>query len=329
MKANSEIMVSICCITYNQEEYIRDALDSFLMQKTNFKYEIIIHDDASTDNTANIIKEYEEKYKNKIHAIYEKENQYQKGKKASLISYSYAKGKYIAICEGDDYWIDENKLQVQVDYMENNPKCTLCFHNAKVMDMLNRKEEVFIPYTKEAKRYLKKDNNYNVGELELLEFIPTASYMFRMEYINRLPELFEECFVGDWPLKLLMTSFGYAHYIDKIMSVYRKNAKGSMTVKNVSIENKDIKGKLEILGKKEDFIRQIDEFTDFNYHFVFKKRLLQYETERLFYTGQGKEIIKKRYIRYILRGQRMRYILKIYMPKMYEILKKIKNKLRK
>ena len=117
---DNNIMVSICCITYNQEKFIRQALDGFLMQKTNFKYEIIIHDDASTDNTANIILEYEKKYPDIIKPIYQTENQYSKGKKPTLITYKAAQGKYIALCEGDDYWIDENKLQLQVDYMEKN-----------------------------------------------------------------------------------------------------------------------------------------------------------------------------------------------------------------
>lgn len=325
-KDSNEILVSVCCITYNQENYIRDALDGFLKQKVNFNYEIIVHDDASTDNTPNIIKEYEKKYPNIIKPIYQNENQYKKGKKVTLITYAKAKGKYIALCEGDDYWIDENKLQLQVDYMEKNPKCTLLFHNAKVIDMQTQEEKKFVPYTKEAKKNLKKDGNYDVGELELLEFIPTASYMFRKENVTKLPEWFEKCFVGDWPLKLTMTSFGYAHYMDEIMSVYRKNANGSMTVKNVKKEDENIEGKLDILSKKEKFINQIDEFTNYKYHYVFKKRLLQYETERLFHTGRGKEIIEKKYIKYILPGQKTRYIFQIYFPKFYKMLKEIKGK---
>ena len=98
-----EIMASICCITYNHENYIADAIESFLMQKTNFNYEIIIYDDASTDKTADIIREYETKYPGLIKPIYQTENQYSKGVKTINFSLQRAEGKYIAVCEGDDY----------------------------------------------------------------------------------------------------------------------------------------------------------------------------------------------------------------------------------
>lgn len=101
------IKVSVCCITYNQEKYICKALDSFVSQKTNFKFEILVHDDASTDSTSAIIKEYEEKYPELVKGIYEEENQYLKGAKVSFLLYPYAKGDFIALCEGDDFWCDE------------------------------------------------------------------------------------------------------------------------------------------------------------------------------------------------------------------------------
>lgn len=157
-----KIMVSVCCITYNQKDYIRDAIEGFLKQKTNFDYEIIIHDDASTDGTTEILKEYEERYPGKFRIIYEEENQYQKGSSFIRAMYEQAKGKYIAVCEGDDYWCDENKLQLQVDYMEQNQECSFCFHNAIIIDMLDGKKQKFVPHNKKSKKYLKKDNLYNV-----------------------------------------------------------------------------------------------------------------------------------------------------------------------
>lgn len=114
-------LVSIGCITYNHGNYIKDAIEGFLLQRTTFPIEIIIHDDASNDNTPNIIKEYEERYPNLIVAIYQSENQYSKGIKPLLdFVFTKAKGKYLAICEGDDYWSDTYKLQKQVDFLENN-----------------------------------------------------------------------------------------------------------------------------------------------------------------------------------------------------------------
>ncbi|MFK2238497.1 glycosyltransferase family 2 protein [Bacteroides fragilis] len=105
-------LVSIFCITYNHSSYIRQCLDGFLIQKTNFPFEVLIHDDASTDDTAGIIKEYEAKYPDIIKPIYQVENQYSKGLDINIVyNLPRARGKYIAMCEGDDYWIDPLKLQ--------------------------------------------------------------------------------------------------------------------------------------------------------------------------------------------------------------------------
>ncbi len=115
---DKEPLVSICCITYNHEDFIRDAIEGFLMQKTSFPIEIIIHDDASTDNTANIIEEYANKYPDLFVTILQSENQWSKGGGSIYARFVYprARGKYIALCEGDDYWTDPLKLQKQVDF---------------------------------------------------------------------------------------------------------------------------------------------------------------------------------------------------------------------
>jgi len=115
-------LVSISCITYNHKQYIRDAIEGFLMQITNFPVEILIHDDASTDGTTEIIKEYEKRYPNLIKPLYEEENQWVKGRRGSVVfNIPRAQGKYIAFCEGDDYWTDPYKLQKQVDFLESHP----------------------------------------------------------------------------------------------------------------------------------------------------------------------------------------------------------------
>ena len=122
--AGQEIVVSTYCLAYNHEKFIRDALEGFVSQKTNFRYEVLVHDDASTDGTARIIREYEEKYPDIIKPIYQKENQYSKGIDiVGTIITPRLKGTYIAICEGDDYWTDPEKLQRQVDILEAMPSC--------------------------------------------------------------------------------------------------------------------------------------------------------------------------------------------------------------
>ena len=121
-------LVSIACITYNQEKYIHQCLDGFVMQKTNFKIEVVIHDDASTDNTPSIIREYCNNYPDLFVPILQTQNKYKEGK-GILVPYVYPKcrGKYIALCEGDDYWTDPYKLQKQVDFLEANPEYGMCY----------------------------------------------------------------------------------------------------------------------------------------------------------------------------------------------------------
>lgn len=126
---NNPIVVSISCITYNHAPFIRQCLDGFLMQQTNFAFEVLIHDDASTDGTTEIIKEYEARYPDVIKPIYEEENQWVKGRRGSAVfNFPRARGKYIALCEGDDYWTDPLKLQKQVDFLEKNPDYVMCSH---------------------------------------------------------------------------------------------------------------------------------------------------------------------------------------------------------
>lgn len=221
-----KILVSIHCITYNHEKYIGDAIDSFLGQQTDFKYEILIHDDASTDRTADIIREYEKKYPDLIKPIYQIENQYSKGgASVEIINFERAKGKYIAVCEGDDYWTDSKKLQKQVDYLEKNPECSLVFHAA---DVVNVNKET----TGTIARIAEKSRIVNMDEIALKaepNFIPTASRVFRKVFIDKLPSWYINASIGDFPTALLVGNYGYFYYIDEMMSAYRTGVSGSWT----------------------------------------------------------------------------------------------------
>ena len=126
--------VIVWCLTYNQKDYIRDALNGFVMQQTTFPFEVVVHDDASTDGTTEIVMDYACRYPDIVKPMVEKENQWQKGGLKHIISImneQHRRGKYIAFCEGDDYWTDPNKLQRQVDFLEKNPDYSMCFHSAK------------------------------------------------------------------------------------------------------------------------------------------------------------------------------------------------------
>ena len=218
-----EPLVTIACITYNHVNYIRDAIEGFLMQKTNFPVEIRIFDDASNDGTQEILKEYADKHKNIILFLMT-ENQWSKGK-YGLIDWIFpsAKGKYIALCEGDDYWTDPYKLQKQVDFLEANPDFVICFHKVKIL--------------KNGK--LIKDNITNVpAEITTLgdlikygNYIHTLSFVFRNGIINEFPKWFYKSKIGDYPLYLLLSKFGKIKSIDEIMGVYRLHHQGIHSTK--------------------------------------------------------------------------------------------------
>jgi glycosyltransferase involved in cell wall biosynthesis len=129
-------IVSICCLTFNHAKFVRQCLDGFLLQKTSFPIEILVHDDASTDDTAEILREYEQKYPDIIFPLYETQNKFSNGYRGRMdivFNYSRARGKYIASCEGDDYWTDPLKLQKQVDFMESHPEYSVCFHRCQYL----------------------------------------------------------------------------------------------------------------------------------------------------------------------------------------------------
>ena len=215
-----EMLVSISCLTYNHAPFIRDCLEGFLIQKTTFKYEVLIHDDASNDGTKEIIEEYQLKYPDIIFPIYQKENQFSKGYRGFNQKYNYprSRGKYIALCEGDDYWTDPLKLQKQVDFLEVNSDCSLCFHASKSIrnndpgDFILKRPKT-IPQTN---KFEMKDAILGGGG-----FMATNSMLFHREYIQDRPEWMDLSPVGDLPLMLLLASKGRIGYIDDVMSVYR------------------------------------------------------------------------------------------------------------
>jgi glycosyltransferase involved in cell wall biosynthesis len=211
------VMVSIRCITYNQASYIRDALDGFVMQKTDFRFEAIVHDDASTDGTADIIREYAKKYPDIIKPILEEENQWSKHDGSLFrIMDSAMRGKYMAFCEGDDYWIDPLKLQKQVDFMESNQNIGLVYTKS-------------VTYIQEKRKFVYRGDAISVKTFEELAFsyntYPTASLLLRLDlyrkYLAEIKPETKEWLMGDYPLILYLTLKSKIHYIDDETCVYR------------------------------------------------------------------------------------------------------------
>lgn len=218
------MLVSISIITYNQKDFIRQTLDGILMQKTNFAFEVLIHDDCSTDGTTEIIKEYEEKYPEIIKPIYEEENQFSKGRGiVRNFIFSRVQGKYIAFCEGDDYWTDENKLQKQVDFLEANPDYTVCFHRVrKIYEPKIHEDEVF-----PSDSAIKNIGEFNLENLLKNNFMHTNSVMFRWAAVENISKDFPDYIMpGDWYFNLFFASNGKIKFLDEVMSVYRVNSNG-------------------------------------------------------------------------------------------------------
>jgi len=212
-------LVTIRCITYNHEPYIRQCLEGFVMQKTNFKFEAIVHDDASTDKTADIIREYAEKYPDIIKPIYETENQYSKSDGSlGRIMNAHTKGKYIALCEGDDYWTDPLKLQKQVDFLENNPEYGMCFTNV---------DRYFQDSNKWEKAYFDESISDEVSSLSKyiirVPWIATCTWVLRSKCLKKYNPLISgvKMVYGDLPLVLHILLSYKVHYLPSTTTVYR------------------------------------------------------------------------------------------------------------
>lgn len=256
------VQVSIICNAYNHGQFIREALDGFLNQKTNFEYEVLVHDDASTDETSRIILEYASKYPAIIKPIIQENNQYSKGINITkTFQLPRAKGKYIAICEGDDYWIDEHKLQMQYDVLENNTSVDMCTHSAKEIDWESGKITQQISPS-DHDRILTLGDVINGGGV----YLATASLMYRKN-IELDPPKFREAYEIDYTLQVSGAIRGGIYYINRCMSVYRFMTPESWT----KTLRKDHAKKLEHKVKMRNALRLMDEETNRKYHSYFRR----------------------------------------------------------
>lgn len=241
-------LVSIICTTYNHEEYIEKCLNGFLLQETTFPIEIIVHDDASTDRTREILKTYCNQYPQLFRPIFQLENKLKHGIRPVPIAISESKGKYIAFCEGDDYWIDKDKLEEQIGQLKINKDAQLSFHRVHIENSLKPESE--------SKKFPELDlkPEYKFDELLKSNIIPTASVVARREAVHQTPDWFSRIPMNDWPRWIMACLNGPALASNKAMGVYRIHDNGLWsglsTAKQISA-NLDFYYTLSMFGPKE------------------------------------------------------------------------------
>lgn len=211
--------VTIVTTTYNHEKYIAKAIDSFLIQKTNFPFKILISDDKSTDKTAEILKEYQNKYPEKIEIINHETNLGAMGNFIDTLS-RVKDTEYVALCDGDDYWTDENKLQKQVEFLDNHKDFTICFHPSRMFfENGEKQDEILSVDTPEVT---------TLTDLVKWNYIIANSVVYRWKFNDTdLRVIFPENIVpGDYYIHLLHAKTGKIKKINEVMSDYRKHEAG-------------------------------------------------------------------------------------------------------
>lgn len=263
--------VSVCVPTYNHENYIAQMLDGALMQQTSFDFEIVIGDDASTDNNPAIIASYAEKYPDKIRAFLHKENQGPSsprefaGRNNVLQLVKACKGEYVAMCEGDDYWTDPLKLQKQANFLDKNPDFMVCHHN-----MLVTYED-----GSPSHHFNAHDQKLHSTIADILDdhwFFATASWMYRNRFLkHEFADWHAKAAAGDWALMIQLAAHGDIGYLSEPMGVYRKHSAG--------LSNVHANTNATFLKNRREMFENVDKWLDRRYHEIVAKTLERYDAQ--------------------------------------------------
>lgn len=308
--------VSISMVTYNHEQFIAKALDSVLMQKTDFDYEIVIGEDCSSDGTRAIVLEYRRRYPDIIRLFLNEKNL---GMYANSVQVLHAcTGEYVAILEGDDYWTSPDKLQKQVDFLENHPESVSCFHNVMIIhaDKSHEAEAYCPPDQKEfstAEDLLRKGN-----------FIPACSKMFRRKYLE-IPDWIFSLKMGDWPCDILLARQGNIGYLNEIMGVYVIHQAGAWYEMRQNWEAGN-KANIEAYNKMYDFLQG-------TYKTLIKYILhdLHLETAEKYEDLDELDMAKTYAVRsltghFVVSRKAFKILLRLYAPALFNLLRNIKSK---
>lgn len=315
-----KILVTIICTAYNHEKYIRSALEGFVMQKTDFAFEALVHDDASTDATAVIIREYAEKYPDIIKPIIQTENQHSKKVLVTNdIILPMAKGKYLAFCEGDDFWTDANKLQLQIDFMEKNPEYVACAHNTTFH---------YCNEDKADEMMVLRDDEHDIEFEDVIwgmrNAYQTSALVVRKENFFNMPDFYftaSKYGFGDFPRAIWYTLIGKVRFFPQNMSTYRfMSSSGSWSATNNNHE-KFIHQRKGIIAMLEDVKKYVSpqrvELLD--------KAITEQEFYILELSGKYSQMKKGKYLS-LWKGLSKGYRLKIFIKATFPWILRFKKK---
>lgn len=283
-----QIMVSVVCLAYNQQDFIRDTLQSFVEQKAAFRFEVVVHDDASSDGTADIIREYEQKYPSIIKGIYQRENQLSQKKWISRdIVFPHCSGRYLAWCEGDDKWTDPYKLQKQFDYMETHPECAMCYHRTTKHWCTPGGEDSIEPEQSASR-------DYSLSEIASRRYcFALASAFIRSDLYRNIPECFFARTCGDIPLQIYASICGKVHCLQDVMAVYNYRRAGAFTKEFFADHSKKIDHNRDIIN----MLRNTDEYYQFQYTEELTEAIRYHEYHLYKHTGETEKISGPEYDR--------------------------------
>ena len=221
-------LCAVWVVTYNQRDFISQTIESIVQQKTNFRFKVYIGDDCSTDGTREICIKYKALYPELIELVFNSVNHMQQNS-MNVYNACFGSGaKYTAMCEGDDYWADPNKLQTQVDFLEAHPEFSGCFHNTEERYEQDKSKSSFLYCNFPSARAI------SFNDLCYANIIPTCSVVFRNNLFDKFPERYFKLRLGDWTLHLLNAQFGDFWYIPRIMAVHRLHNKSTWMLQDAN-----------------------------------------------------------------------------------------------
>lgn len=287
------ILVSVVCAAFNHEAYIRETLENFVSQETDFAYEVLINDDCSTDGTADIIREFEAKYPDIIRPFYQEKNLYSQGiDRDTHVFNPNIRGKYVAFCEGDDHWCDNKKLQMQADFLEAHPDYSACVHNTYLHDCSGLEADTLLrPESGD------RDLEFATIVKGMSNSYHTSSLMIRRELIVDPPDFHHVAYgygFTDYAIALWAVLNGKIHFVDRPMSVYRINSNPHAWSSGVNgayeKHKRFVAGEVAML---KTLIPHLKDEADIK---AAERCIIEREFELLYIAGKDKELIKPPYL---------------------------------